>query len=188
MIQIKDKQNYTKGNIPINNKLLNKYSNVEEIFNITQKNNYIKLINYTYFNLKDITSSELYKLVNKIFKSTHTTNRFKNFNNIIYISNKDIKESVNKIFYNPNQKKLLREHLIVFMNIGKIIETATLISQSLENKNRENNNLWNYYINWIKINNEDYLLEFDVVSRNNGENHYRLQRLIKKQAFQLETQ
>ena len=39
--------------------------------------------------------------------------------------------------------------------------------------------MWSYYLNGLKINRENYLFEFDVVSRDNNENHYRVQRLQK---------
>ena len=54
------------------------------------------------------------------------------------------------------EKEIINEHILIFSYLGKIIKTSTLISQSLENKNREHNNLWNYYINWIKIENDIY--------------------------------
>lgn len=44
----------------------------------------------------------------------------------------------------------------------------------------KDNNIWSYYLNGININGEQFLLEFDVVSMKNGENHYRVQRLQKK--------
>ena len=49
--------------------------------------------------------------------------------------------------------------------------------------------MWSYYLIGLKINKKKYIFEFDVVSRDNNENHYRVQRLkeIKKQTSQLET-
>lgn len=73
----------------------------------------------------------------------------------------------------------MKEHLQVFSDLGDIIESATLASQTTEGKSRENNKIWNYYLNGLNINDNNYLFEFDVVSRQNGENHYRVQRLEK---------
>lgn len=41
------------------------------------------------------------------------------------------------------------------------------------------NPIWDYYLNELNINDNNYLFEFDVVCRHNGENHYRVQRLEK---------
>lgn len=74
----------------------------------------------------------------------------------------------------------MKEHLLVFSDLGDIIENATLVNQTKETKNRENINYWNYYFDGLEINNELYYLEFDVRSMENGENQYRVQRLEKK--------
>ena len=71
------------------------------------------------------------------------------------------------------------EHLSIFSKLGYVIESACIVNQALENKNRIKYNTWNYFIIKININNNLFYLEFDVVSRNDGENHYRLQRLKK---------
>ena len=48
----------------------------------------------------------------------------------------------------------------------------------MEQKARQNYNSWHYYVENIIIGKKKFLLEFDVVSRNDGENHYRIQRLV----------
>ena len=48
-----------------------------------------------------------------------------------------------------------------------------------ENKNHSKYITWNYYFSNLKIDNQLFNFEFDVVSRIDGENHYRVQRLEK---------
>lgn len=181
----------TKGNIPINEKLLNKYNNVKEMMN-SEINNYDGKVDVKDINqineLKDVDLSTLNKtdvfnLAKNIFDRYNNKNLFNNNGNEIMVSHADIKESIKHI-YNENQIKYLKEHLQVFSDLGDIIESATLSSQGLENKKNmqsthSHNNIWSYYLNGLKINGETYLLEFDVVSRDNGENHYRVQRIQK---------
>lgn len=50
------------------------------------------------------------------------------------------------------------------------------MNQTIDNKNRNNN-----YLCKLKLNNDLFLFEFDVISKSNGENHYRVQRVEKKQ-------
>ena len=172
-----------KGNIPINQSLLNKYKNVEEIFN-NEKNNYDGAINVKTIDIdvKGKNVTELYHDAVKIFDDNHSTNTFENEGNQIKVTHADIKESINKIFNDRQQNKYLKEHLQVFSDLGDIIENSRLVNQTEENKNRKKYNTWNYYYNGLNINNELYDLEFDVVSRADGENHYRLQRLKKANA------
>ena len=129
-----------------------------------------------------LTPQQLTILATNIFKKYNNYGEFNNDGNIIRVSNRDIKESINKIRYNNNQFKFVKEHLQIFSKLGNIIESATLSAQTIENKNRENNVIWSYYLNGLEIRNKKYLFEFDVISRNDGENHYRVQRLceIKK--------
>lgn len=65
----------------------------------------------------------------------------------------------------------------IFSCLGKIIEEAKLVNQVFERKEREKYKNWNYYLDGIIINNKEYLLEFEVVNMDSGENHYRVQRL-----------
>lgn len=183
----------SKGNIPINEELLNKYANVREIFD-KESNNYngnvniknqIKELNN--IDVSKITNTEVYHKAVEIFNNYHNINVFINDGNNIIVSNSDIKESINKINNNSLQNKYLKEHLLVFSNLGNIIEKASLVNQTYENKNREINKVWSYYLNGLGINGCNYLFEFDVISKENGENHYRVQRLEKKQTLPSES-
>lgn len=177
--------NQVKGNIPINQELLNKYNNVTEMINkninkydgkVDIKSSIIELNN---IDLNNMSQNELSNLAINIFEKYNSGNTFINDGNKIKVTRSGIKESINKILYNKNQKQYLKEHLQVFSDLGDIIESATLASQTTEGKSRENNKIWNYYLNGLNINDSNYLFEFDVVSRQNGENHYRVQRLEK---------
>ena len=174
-----------KGNIPINQELLNKYANVKEIF-ANEKNNYDGNINVSdtineleNIDIANMTNTEIYHKAVEIFNNHHNTNKFINNNNKIIVSNTDIKESINKINNNSLQKKYLKEHLLIFSDLGDIIEKSSLVNQTFENKNRGSNKIWSYYLNGLNINNSKFLFEFDVISKENGENHYRVQRLEK---------
>ena len=177
--------NQVKGNIPIDQDLLNKYNNVSEMINkninkydgkVDVKSSILELNN---IDLNSMSQKELSDLAINIFEKYNSSNTFINDGNKIMVTRGGIKESINKILYNKNQKQYLKEHLQVFSDLGDIIESATLASQTTEGKLRENNKIWNYYLNGLNINNNNYLFEFDVVSRQNGENHYRVQRLEK---------
>lgn len=177
--------NQVKGNIPINQELLNKYNNVSEMINkninkydgkVDVKSSIAELNN---IDLNSMSQNELSNLAINIFEKYNSSNTFINDGNKIMVTRSGIKESINKILYNKNQKQYLKEHLQVFSDLGDIIESATLASQTTEGKSRENNKIWNYYLNGLNINDNNYLFEFDVVSRQNGENHYRVQRLEK---------
>ena len=176
----------TNGNISIDKDLFGKYENVTDLIN-QEINNYDgkvnvdkNIIELENVDINNLNCSKLYYLALKIFNKYNSTNIFINDYNKIIVSNGDIKENTNKIFYNQKQKKYIKEHLQVFSKLGDIIESATLSGQALEVKNRENNTIWSYYLNGLNINDELYLIEFDVISRQDGENHYRIQRLQKK--------
>lgn len=177
---------YNKGNIPINKNLLNKYANVREIFD-NESNNYNSAItlNITDYDVKTKSATEIYHIAIEIFRNNHNKNTFFNNGNQIKITNQDIKESINKIINDRLQSKYLEEHLSIFADLGNIIEKARLVNQTIENKNRLKYNIWNYYFNGLKINNNFFDLEIDVVSRVDGENHYRVQRI--KEANTLST-
>ena len=171
----------TKGNIPINNKLLNKYITTDEIFKY-EKNyeiniiiNDVELIKE--INICELSIEEIKKKANEIFNKYHYDKIFINNNNHILVSKNGINESIQKIYFNRKQRELLLEHLLVFSSLGKIIEEAKLVNQAKERKNRKKYNSWNYYIDGLIINNKKYLLEFEVASLDSGENQYRIQRL-----------
>lgn len=164
----------TKGNIPINQELLNRYANIKEIFT-NEKNNYDGNIDVSNtinelesVDVANMTKTEIYHKAVEIFNNYHNTYEFINDNNKIIVSNTDIKESINKINNNSLQKKYLTEHLLIFSDLGDIIEKSNLVNQTFEKKNRENNKIWRYYLNGLNINNNNYLFEFDVISKENG--------------------
>ena len=179
----------TKGNIPINKELLNKYSTVRKIFdnesnnyngNVKVKSNVSELAGIDTSNL---SSKEMKKYAKEIFKKYNSTNVFTNNDNKITVTSGGIEESINKIFSSKTQRNLLKEHLLVFSDLGDIIEHATLVNQSNETKNRNDINLWNYYFDGLEINNKKYSLEFDVRSMQDGTNQYRVQRLEQKKSI-----
>lgn len=173
-----------KGNIPINENLLNKYSNAKDIFSNERINqDGIVSVKNVDFDLTNKTATDIYHIATDLFSNNHANNVFINDGNKIIVTNQDIKESINKIYNDRLQKKYLNEHLSVFTDLGDVISNAKLVNQTPEGKGREKYNLWSYYYSGLKINNELYNFEFDVVSRNDGENHYRLQR-IEKADFQ----
>ena len=114
-------------------------------------------------------------------------NVFKNNGENIYVSNSDIKESIAKTVRNTEQKKLLAEHIEVFENLDKIIENGEIIARGNEMKGRSQFQNWDYYAPPIILNGENYIVEFDTVLRDNGQKHFRLERIysldeaIKKQ-------
>ncbi len=178
--------NQVKGNIPIKQELLNKYANVKEIF-ANETNNFDGKVNVKSkipeLNNIDISSlepKEAKKIAYDIFLKYNSKSIFENDGNKITVSKTGVDESIEKIFSSANQRNLLSEHFKVFSDLGDIIEGATLVNQTKENKNRQNIKSWNYYFEGLTIDGETYDLEFDVRSLENGENQYRVQRLQKK--------
>lgn len=176
-----------KGNIPINQELLNKYYTVKEIFE-NETDNFNGDVNIrsdiSELNNLDVLSlnpKEAKKIAYDIFKKYNSKTVFENNGNKITVSRTGINESIEKIFSSANQRSLLKEHFKVFSDLGDIIEHATLVNQTREIKNRQNINSWNYYFEGLTIDGEVYDLEFDVRSLESGENQYRVQRLQKKQ-------
>ena len=171
---------HMEGNIKINKNLLNKYNNLEEIFKYEDKNSdFIINIDLMDIDLKNKTANEIYHIATKIFENNHKKRTFINDKNKINITNQDIKESINKIYNDRLQNKYLKEHLAIFLILGNVIEKSSLVNQTIENKNRYKYITWNYYFSNLKIDNQLFNFEFDVVSRIDGENHYRVQRLEK---------
>lgn len=177
--------NQTKGNIPINQELLNKYKSTNEMFRdsinnyngeVNVKDNLFELQNVSVENMK---IGEVKKLAKEIFQKYNKSNTFYNSNNKILVNKTGIDESITKIFESRQQRELLKEHLLVFSDLGDIIEHSKLVNQVPETKGREKYNSWNYYYDGLKIGNNSYNFEFEVVSMSNGENHYRVQKLEK---------
>ena len=181
----------TKGNIPINENLLNKYSNVKDIFDnessnfdgkVEVKSNIPELDNV---DISSLNSKDAKALAYEIFNKYNSKSTLTNNGNKITVSKSGINESVEKIFASANQRKLLAEHFKVFSDLGDIIENATLVNQTRETKNRKYINSWNYYFDGLVIDNVKYDLEFDVRSLDSGENQYRVQRLQEKTKKQI---
>lgn len=180
-----------KGNIPIDDELLNKYSTVREMFD-NEVVNYDGKINLNknlqelkYVDLSNIKIEDLKGLARDIFYKYNSTNTFNNNGNIITVNNNGINESIEKIFNNRKQRNLLKEHLLVFSDLGDIVEHAKLSNQTDNKKKNPDINYWNYYLDGLEIKGKKYKLEFDVRSMQDGQNQYRVQRLEldeKKQA------
>lgn len=179
-----------KDNMKVDKKFLNRYKNTKELlitelnkskaqkrFNnkITINNNIVEIDEKE---LLKLTLTQLKKISIEIFRNNHKSNTFQNDDNNIMINNEDIKESIKKILGDKRQKEYLIEHLKVFSKLGDVIKYGKLVSESMEQKARQNYNSWLYYVENIIIGKKKFLLEFDVVSRNDGENHYRIQRLV----------
>lgn len=174
-----------KGNIPINQELLNKYKSTKEMFSdsinnyngeVNVKDNLSELQNVSVENMK---IGEVKKIAKEIFQKYNKSNTFYNSSNKILVNKTGIDESITKIFESRQQRELLKEHLLVFSDLGDIIEHSKLVNQVPETKGREKYNSWNYYYDGLKIGNNSYNFEFEVVSMSNGENHYRVQKLEK---------
>lgn len=178
-----------KGNIPLDGKLLNRYLTVRAIFDDAEnilkcKDKIIKLFDIEYIrniDLNNLRISNAKTLANDIFNKYHDKNYFFNNNSKIIVSKSGINESIEKIYNNRIQRDYMIEHLIVFSKLGEVIENAKLVNQIYERKNRENTLFWNYYIISIYINTKLFIIEFEVRSMHDGENHYRLQRLELEQ-------
>lgn len=174
-------------NVPIinRNKNINSYQNINEA--MYEFANNIKDNFETNINIKtnkstvpvDYSTQSQTSIFNKA-KSVFSKigkNVFKNNGENIYVSNSDIKESIAKTVRNTNQKKLLAEHIEVFENLDKIIENGQVIARGSEMKGRSQYKNWDYYATPITINGENYIIEFDTVLRDNGQKHFRLERI-----------
>jgi len=166
-----------RGNIPIIPELLNKYKSVSEIFECEKDFLYvINLSDNIKFKYENISISDAKSIAISLFESNNFSNKilWNDFN--IIVSKAGIRESIEKIFYN-NQKYYLVEHFIILKNLDLVIKNMVLVNQGIENKNREKYNSWNYYISKVCVNGQLFILEIEIVSMLNGENHYRVQRL-----------
>ena len=170
--------------IPINTKLLNKYESYNEIFqkekgnkNISINSNIPELEN---IDINNINVNNLRKLARIIFHNYHKIDTFINDGNLITVTNNGINESIQKLFYNSDQKTYLLEHLKLYSKLGLIIEKAKLINQVYEKKNRKKYIYWNYYICNVQINSKKYKLELEIASLNNLKNNYRIHRITLK--------
>lgn len=131
-------------------------------------------------NVKEIKQMEAYKIARDLFSKLHKR-KFTNdmTENIIYVTNSDIKESVNNTYTFTEQRKYLKENLSIYSHLDKIIESAKLISNTNELKGRSKYNKWEYYVLPIKIDKIKFIVQFDTVQREDGETHFRVERLYK---------
>ena len=182
-----------KGNIFLDDKLLNKYSSARDIFDNASNSlsTYVEIKLYNIpeirnINVKNLKVFEAKNLANNIFDKYHSKNIFINNDNKIVVSRNSINESIVKIYHNRFQRDYILEHLIIFSNLGKVIENAKLVSQTIERKNRIGILYWNYYLDNLYINNRLFIIEFEVRTLDNRQNQYRIQRIEiskKKQAM-----
>ena len=151
-----------KDNMKVDKKFLNRYKNTKELlitelnkskaqkrFNnkITINNNIVEIDEKE---LLKLTLTQLKKISIEIFRNNHKSNTFQNDDNNIMINNEDIKESIKKILGDKRQKEYLIEHLKVFSKLGDVIKYGKLVSESMEQKARQNYNSWHYYVENIK--------------------------------------
>lgn len=125
-----------------------------------------------------MTHAEIFNVAKKSFSKINK-NIFFNNGIKIYVSNRDIKESIAKTIRSINQREILNKHIIVFENLDKIIENGVIISSNKEMKKRKQFLYWDYYITVVNILNKKYIVEFDTVIRNNNEKHFRLERIYQ---------
>ena len=172
------KVNKVNASIPFYSDFINKYNNVSDIF-LYEKIDDNKTIDISIndINFENNTKSCIEAI--NLFNKYHTTNTFINNGNYIKVTNQDIRESIFKILNDRYQRKYLKEHLAIFSNLGTIISSSHLVCQTYEKKERTKYVIWNYYYNGLKIDNQLFGFQFDVVSRVDGQNHYRVQRLKK---------
>ena len=105
---------------------------------------------------------------------------FNNNNDIIHVSNGDIKESIAKTVRNSEQKQLLKEHIVTFAHLDKIIENGEKITSTIERKKRYQNLKWDYYLVPIIINRTKFIIEFDIVTKSeDNQKHFRILRIFK---------
>lgn len=141
-----------------------------------------------YKNEKETT---IYKRARDIFKKIGKkvfTN--KNDSEKIYVSNTDINESIRKTMTNLEQKKYLDENMAVFSQLDKIIENGKEISGSIEDTKGREYKDYKYYVTNVRINSENFVVEFDtrVEEHNkNHERHLRLERVYKVEEGDLVT-
>lgn len=131
-------------------------------------------------NVKEIKQMEAYKIARDLFAKLHKIKFTNNMTgNIIYVTNSDIKESINNTYTFTEQRKYLKENLSIYSHLDKIIVNAQLISNTSELKGRSKYNKWEYYALPIKIDNRNFIVQFDTVQREDGETHFRVERLFK---------
>lgn len=144
--------------------------------NFNTKINIAKIENIS--NLKQESESTIYKKARDLF-SNLKKKIFVNNGENIHVTNTDISESIGKTVRNGYQKELLDVNIAVFSQLDKIIENGEKILPNVpELKNRSKYQTWDYYATPIMYNGQKYIVEFDTVIRNDGEKHFRLERVF----------
>ncbi len=165
---------------------LKSYTNIREALEDYVKeikNNFKPCVVIRTHKKKDYTNelqTTIYNKAKEEFKKIGK-NIFLNNGEEIYVSNSDIKESIAKTVRSESQKKLLTEHLELFSKLDKIIENGQRINFAPEVKARKKYSNWDYYALPIVIDGKKFILEFDVTLRDNGQKHFRIQRIFKLQ-------
>lgn len=180
-------KNFVKTDI--NYSVLNNLKNTKidkKIEEFIQQNPNLKAtIKITTSKLKDIDSKEIkqmeaYKIARDLFSELHKRKFTNNITeNTIYVTNSDVKESVNTTYTFTDQRKYLKENLSIYSHLDKIIENAELISDTSELKGRRKYNKWEYYALPIEIDSKSFIVQFDTVQREDGETHFRVERLYE---------
>ena len=131
-------------------------------------------------NVREIKQMESYKIARDLFSKIHKR-KFQNNNTDtnIYVTNSDIKESINTTYTYTEQRKYLKENIVIYSQLDKIIENAELISNTNELKGRQKYQQWEYYALPVNIDNNKFIIQFDTVKREDGETHFRVERLYK---------
>lgn len=106
---------------------------------------------------------------------------FKNNNEDIYVSNRDIRKSISETLKNQDQKKYYRENISVFSQLDKIIENAQEIAFDPTDKKGRTYKDYKYYVSNAYIDGNPYIVEFDTRiekgSAGQDERHFRLERV-----------
>lgn len=153
---------------------LEKYRSAKEIFQNADVKKILTLTSkYSFSNLNNLSIKELKKLAKFIFTTNHSQNVFQN----IIVNKSGIDECIEKIYNNKIQRDLLKQHFIIFENLGTIINNAELVSQHTELKKRKNIKYWNYYLAKVKINKIIYKVLIDVRVMKNYKMQYYLHRI-----------
>lgn len=178
-----------RHNIPIDESFINKYINVKDIFynekqkqhcTISLKYNFKEINSINFKSIKPKESTKYKEFAIYLYEKYNTEHNSNNSNNIIDITRDGIRKSIDTIFKSKDQLNMIKQQLIVLVNLNKIITHSILVNQSKENKNRIKINHWNYYFSKVKINNRIYYIELDIRSMSNGLNQYRVQRISTK--------
>lgn len=171
-----------KPNI-INEKVNNYISEVKDNFN-TDINIETKSLNdgnISFIDYSKVNQSGLAKKAQSLVDK-FKTRVFKNNNEDIYVSNRDIGKSISETLRNNEQRPYKLENLAVFSQLDKIIKNGKEISyQPIDSKGRKYYSDYKYYVSNAYIDEKPYVVEFDTRlqkgTKGNLERHFRLERV-----------